>query len=120
MDANVSHYTKMLNADIEANRARQVVEIELKRAAKATAARDRLVALDVRLTRLLATIPADVQRDGLSLPTLRTMLRGRRGGGCQSGELGLALRRLGWTRTRCWRDGDDVGFSALWYPPGAA
>ena len=107
-------------ASEEQEQARQAAQIEINQAAEATAARNRMVPLDVRLGRLLDTIPIEVQREGLSLTVLRTMLRGRRGGGCQSGELGLALRRLGWTRTRCWRGGAAGGFSALWHPPSAA
>ena len=114
----MSHYIKMLNDALEADQARRAAEVELNRAAEATSARDRLVPLDVRLRRMLATIPVKVQREGLSLPTLVTSLKGRRGGICHTGELGRALRQLGWTRKRCWRGGEAGGFSALWHPPG--
>ncbi len=70
-------------------------QTEARQAVEATAARDRLVPLDVRVARLLATIPAEVQREGLSLPTLQAMLKGRRRGTCHQGELGSVLRRLG-------------------------
>ncbi len=117
----MSHYIKMLKAETEArqaeDQARAIRQAEAIRAVEATAARDRLVPLDVRLTRLLTTIPAEIQREGLSLPTLRTMLKGRRRGGCHPGELGTALRRLGWTRKRCWRGDGDGGFAARWHPP---
>lgn len=113
----MSHYIQLLKAETEAERARQSAQDKLNRIAEESASRDRLVPLDIRLARLLATIPASVQRDGLSLPALVVMLKGRRGGTCQTGELGRALRRLGWTRIRCWRGGEDGGFSALWHPP---
>ena len=45
-----------------------------------------------RLARLLASIPVEVQREGLSLSSLQTSLRGRRRGNCHPGELGAALR----------------------------
>jgi hypothetical protein len=42
-------------------------------------------------------------------------LRGRRRGNCHPGELGTALRKLGFKRERRWHD--STGFCALWYPP---
>lgn len=114
----MSHYVKQLRAVDEADKRRQAEETTLKHSDEADAARERITPLANRLRHLLAAIPADIQREGLSLPSLRTMLRGRRGGGCSAGELGTALRGLGWRRTRCWRGGDDGGFSALWHPPG--
>ena len=80
------------------------------------AARDRLTPLEARLKRVLSDIPDSVQREGLSLPTLQQMLRGRWRGNCHPGELGRALRRLGYTRDRRWR-GEAEGFKALWFPP---
>ncbi len=118
----MSYYIKQLKAETAARqaeeRARYTRQAEAAQAAEVAAARDRLVPLDVRLTRLLATIPVEVQREGMSLPTLQTMLKGRRRGGCHQGELGTALRRQGWTRKRCWRGGQDGGFAARWHPPG--
>ena len=120
----MSHYIAQLKAETEARhaeeRARYTRQAEAAQAAEATAARDRLVPLDVRLTRLLATIPVEVQRDGLSLPMLQAMLKGRRRGSCHQGELGTALRRLGYTRLRRWRGDQDGGFAARWHPPGPA
>jgi hypothetical protein len=55
--------------------------------------RVRLTPLDARLTRLLATIPIDVQRDGLSLSALQAALRGRSRGTVIRAN--SALRRLG-------------------------
>lgn len=85
---------------------------EGKRAAEARASRERLTPLEDRLSRLLATIPSDVQREGLSLPALQAALRGRWRGVCHPGELGAALRKLGFTRVRRWSG--DGAFSAVW------
>ena len=41
-----------------------------------------------------------MQREGLSLAALQASLRGRRRGNCHPGELGAALRRLGFARRR--------------------
>ena len=60
----------------------------------------RLTPLEDRLARLLATIRIDVQREGLLLAAFQTSLRGRRRGNCHPGELGAALRRLGFERRR--------------------
>ena len=79
------------------------------------ATRQRLTPLDDRLSRLLSTIPGELQREGLSLAALQTGLTGRWRGNCHPGELGAGLRRLGFKRRRTY-DG-EAGFRALWYPP---
>ena len=86
---------------------------EQVRAARLSA-RDRLVPLDDRLRRLLQTIPVEIQQEGLSLTALQSSLRGRWRGSCHPGELGAALRKLGFTRKRCWHDAE--GFQARWFP----
>jgi hypothetical protein len=78
------------------------------------AARERLTPLEERLSRLLATIPSEIQREGLSLASLQASLWGRWRGNCHPGELGTALRKLGFTRQRRWHD--EGCFRALWYP----
>jgi hypothetical protein len=60
---------------------------------------------------LLATIPSEIQREGLSLASLQASLRGRWRGKCHPGELGVALRKLGFTRQRQWHN--DGGFQAV-------
>ena len=75
--------------------------------------RNRLSPLEDRLARLLTTIPIEIQRDGLALTVLQGALRGRWRGNCHPGELGSALRKLGYIRKRCWKS--EGGFSALWY-----
>lgn len=77
--------------------------------------RERLTPLEERLAKLLATIPNEIKSQGLSLPAIRTMLAGKWRGKCHPGELGLALRRLGFKRRRNWSDGSQ-SFCALWYP----
>ncbi len=99
-----------------ARRAQKEARRQEKERAETEAARERLTPLDDRLSRLLATIPRDIQCEGLSVTTLQRYLRGRSRGHCHPGELGTALRKLGFVRKRRW-DG-DAGFRALWYPAG--
>ena len=108
----LKHYLSQLEAAAEARRAKYQAEREEKARAEAEAARVRLTPIEERLTRLLTTIPIDVQREGLSLASLQASLRGRSRGNCHPGELGAALRRLGFLRRRDWRGAD--GFRAIW------
>ena len=71
--------------------------------------------LDTRLRRVLDQIPQSTQLEGLSLLDLQVRLRGRKGGLPHIGELGAAIRRLGWQRRRRWSD-HDAAFAAKWYP----
>jgi hypothetical protein len=105
----MSAYIKQLNAAMAV--AAQARHEEQSRAA-ADAARERLTPLEDRLARFLATIPPEVQREGMSLTALQASFRGRRHGNCHPGELGAALRRLGFQRRRNWRG--DGGFRAMW------
>lgn len=105
----MSAYINHLNAAVAIEQARR----EEQARAAAQAVRERLTPLEDRLARFLATIPVELQREGLSLPALQAALRGRRRGNCHPGELGAALRKLGFTRRRQWRGG--TVFSALWY-----
>jgi hypothetical protein len=70
--------------------------------------------LEDRLTKLLAAIPADIKNQGISLPAIRNMLAGKWRGKCHPGELGVALRRLGYVRRRNWSDASQ-SFRALWF-----
>jgi len=76
--------------------------------------RERLTPLEERLTKLLAVIPSEIKDQGLSLHAIQTMLAGRWRGKCHPGELGIALRRLGFKRRRNW-SGVSQSFSALWF-----
>ena len=109
----MSAYINSLNADVAANDARRRAEQEQ---ANLQAARERLTPLEERLTRLLATIPIELQREGLSLAWLQASLRGRSRGNCHPGELGIALRKLGYKRERRWHGA--AGFQALWRMQG--
>lgn len=75
---------------------------------------ERLTPLEERVAKLLATIPAELKSQGLSLPAIRSMLAGKWRGNCHPGELGIALRRLGYERRRNWSSGTQ-SFSALWF-----
>jgi hypothetical protein len=113
--ASMSHWISQVRADAEARRAKEQARREERTAAETKAARERLTPLDDRLARLLATIPVEVQREGLSLSSLQASLRGRSRGNCHPGELAAALRKLGFERRRNWHKSAD-GFRALWYP----
>jgi len=110
----MSAYINQLNAEVAAAAQARHEEQSRASARASDAARERLTPLEDRLVRLLATIPPDVQSEGLSLPALQAALRGRWRSSCHPGELGAQLRRLGFERRRQWSDG--AGFRALWYP----
>ena len=74
-----------------------------------------LAPLHARLRKVLDQIPQSTQLEGLSLLQLQACLRGRKGGLPHIGELGAAIRRLGWQRRRRWSD-HDAAFAAKWYP----
>ena len=105
-----SETIKLIRERVEAEGAE--ARAETARAARLSA-RDRLVPLEDRLRRLLQTIPIEFQREGLSLTALQSSLRGRWRGSCHPGELGAALRKLGFTRRRGWHDAE--GFQARWF-----
>lgn len=105
-------YIGKLRATVELERTRREEQVR----STAQSARERLTPLEDRLARLLSTIPDRVRAEGLSLPILQTALRGRWRGNAHPGELGRAMRKLGFERRRNWRGGD--GFRALWYPKG--
>ena len=96
----MSAYIALLNAAVERDRAQHAE----KERASIEAARERLTPLEERLSRLLATIPVEIQREGLSLSSLQASLRGRWRGFCHPGELDTALRKLGFKRERRWHN----------------
>ena len=102
-------YIAELNAHLAEHRAQDAA---VKQAA---AERDRRTSLDDRLKHLLGTIPPEVQDEGLSIVAVQVMLRprGSEHSCCTAGQLGGALRRLGFVRERRWRDGRS-SFRALW------
>lgn len=111
----MKYWLAQLEAANKACRAAEQARRDEKARAETQAARARLTPLEDRLTRLLATIPIGLQREGLSLASLQASLRGRWRGNCHPGELGAAMRQLGFQRARRWR-GDPESFRALWYP----
>lgn len=112
----MSAYIAQLNRIIAEAQAARLASEEAKHAREVGSAREFLSPLEDRLGRLLAAIPHEVQKEGLALSALQTALRGRRRGSCHPGELGTALRKLGWRRERRWR-GSAASFSASWFPP---
>ena len=107
----MSAYIQELNRETNAKLAIEQAQRAEKERANLQAVRERLTPLDERLARLLATIPLELQREGLSLHTLQASLRGRSKGRAHPGEIGEALRRAGYRRERKWR-GDDGCFKA--------
>ncbi|MGD0186967.1 MAG: hypothetical protein ABSC25_17175 [Roseiarcus sp.] len=105
-------YISDLNASVVREQARRDEEAQVAK----QAALNRLTSLDDRLKKLLATIPIEAQREGLSLSSLRILLRGRQGGNAHCGELGEALRNLHFERRRDWSGrGGRGGFATRWY-----
>jgi hypothetical protein len=104
-------YVAELNRHVEEQHA----VTQARQAAKAAAEHD-LATLDGKLKRLLSTIPAEVQAEGLSIVELQVLLRPRGSDRscCTAGQLGDALRRLGFVRERRWHDGRS-SFRALWH-----
>lgn len=112
----MSAYIAELNAAVEREHAEQQKARDEEARTNIQAARERLTPVEERLARLLATIPVELQREGLSLASLQTSLRGRWRGNCHPGELGTALRKLGFTRQRQWHGAN--GFQAVWRKQG--
>ena len=75
----------------------------------------RMTPLTERLKVLLDKVPVEIKKQGLSLKELQKQLKGRYRGNVHPGELGRALRELGYLRQRSWRGGAEGGFSALWF-----
>jgi len=110
-------YIRRLEAETAAQRAKDELARAEQAHAAAKAARERLAPLENRLAHLLENIPQELQGEGLSLPSLQAALRGRQGHKAHAGEIGEALRRLGFRRERRWRGGAD-GFRAVWRRAG--
>jgi hypothetical protein len=103
-------YTSRLMDLARRNQAQRTARKAAQTEAIAT---ERLVPLEVRLKRWLATVPEANQIEGLSLEALRQQLRGRKRGGAHTGELAMALRALGFRRVRRW-GANREGFAAVW------
>lgn len=72
-----------------------------------------LTPLEDRLQKLLNDMPDSVKAEGLSLPVIQKMLKGRWRGNAHPGELGVALRKLGYKRYRIW-NGAEYSYVAIW------
>ena len=107
-------YLETIRAQNEQLRSDKKQTVTLANAKAVSQWAERLTPLEDRLAKLLVTIPSEIKSQGLSLPALRTMLAGKWRGKCHPGELGIALRRLGYERRRNWNDGSQ-SFCALWY-----
>jgi hypothetical protein len=73
--------------------------------------------LDERLKKVLEDLPPDLLREGVGLRVIQERLRGRKHGHAHCGEVGAALRRLGFEKKRDWRARATGGHRALWRKP---
>ena len=71
-------------------------------------------ALEKKLLAVLDMIPADIKSKGISLNVIQQQLKGRTRGYAHPGEIGIALRSLGYIRKRTWQD-QNTGYVAKWY-----
>ena len=70
-----------------------------------------------RLKKFIDGLPAELRTQPQSLEFFRQGLRGRQpGNNAHAGELGVCLRKTGYTRKRGWSVSEN-GFRALWHPP---
>ena len=106
-------YLESIKAQVDRLKQSQL-EAEIEKRTKATAQwSERLTPLEDRLAKLLSQMPEDVKTKGLALNDLRRLLSGKWRGNCHPGELGAALRKLGYVRSRNWSD-TEGGFKARW------
>jgi hypothetical protein len=108
----VSAYIAQLKAALAAEEAREAVAAKQAKQAALEVAKERMTPLDERLKRVLKTIPDEMLNEGVSLASIKVMLRGRWRGHPHPGELAEALRRVGFERVRGWQNG--TCFRAFW------
>lgn len=106
-------YLETTRAHCEQLRAEKTQTARLADAKSTAQWTERLTPLEDRLAKLLATIPVEIKSQGISLAAIRTMLSGKWRGNCHPGELGSALRQLGYVRKRNWSKSDGA-FKARW------
>lgn len=111
----MNHYLDTVRAYSNALNTKHLEEKVKKDSADTSAWEERLTPLETRVSKLLTTIPQEIKDQGLSLSSLRSMLAGKWRGKCHPGELGQALRKLGYQRRRNWSKASS-SFSALWFP----
>lgn len=108
----MSYLTELQDAvaqDLAARQQKKSIE-DLK---EATTWRELMAPLDQRLQKVLSEIPDAIKAEGLSLMAIQRLLSGRQKPKVHIGELGAAMRKLGFVRQRKWRAG-AAGFRALW------
>lgn len=110
----MSTYLERVQQQSEAQVANKIADHDNTKAQKTAGWRERLTPLEDRLAKLLVTIPLEIKDMGLSLSGLQGMLTGKWRGKCHPGELGAALRKLGYSRRRNW-SARTQSFSALWF-----
>lgn len=108
-------YIRECDRYVEEQRAKDEAR---KKAKEQEKNRQRVAPLETRLARLLSTMTEVERREGLSIAELQPRLMGRHRGHARSGDIGMAFRKLGYSRVRSWkRDAaGGAGFRALWYP----
>lgn len=109
-------YLEKLNAKLEQDLAKREHEQADEEQKTIAAWQHAMTPLEQRLKKILDEMPEQVKANGVSLPVLQQMLKGRWRGNAHPGQLGVALRKLGYVRERRWR-GDESGFIALWRKP---
>ena len=107
-------YLDFVRAQNEAQISNKLATLEGRNQQAQAEWRERLTPLEERLAKLLATLPAGIKGQGLSLSVMQGMLAGKWRGKCHPGELGVALRKLGYQRKRTWSNTNN-SFSALWF-----
>ncbi len=111
----MSTYMDTVRSQSEAQSAVKFAGREIIKSQSKNEWAERLTPLEDRLSKLLTAIPHEVKEQGLSLNALRNMLAGKWRGKCHPGELGAALRKLGYQRQRNWSNATQ-SFRALWFP----
>jgi hypothetical protein len=106
-------YLERIQTEHEQRMAERQAKAEDKNRRSNVQWKERLTPLEQRLKKLLTEMPEEKLAEGLSLDSLRRLLAGKWRGNCHPGELGAALRKLGFNRRRSWSD-DDGGFRAKW------
>jgi len=112
----ITDFITSLAADSAASFAATTRAQDAEQTAQRIKWRERLSPLDQRLAKLLADIPAALKAEGLSRESLRVQLAGRYSQTARAADVAAALRKLGWTRKRCWKgDESPNGFRATWH-----
>lgn len=110
----MSSYLEKAKASGATLKAERQAKIDPADATRAASWRDNMRPLRDRLADLLSSIPDDVKANGVALSALQVQLRGRTAPKVHPGDLGTALRSLGYRRVRLWKQTDTDGFSAIW------